>query len=403
MASKQRKAPEPDGELTEASATSPPRKPDGPVSIVGIGASAGGLEAVSALLRALPADTGMAFVLVQHLDPTHASMLTEILSRATAMPVVEGGEGMAVQPNHVYVIPPGTTLSVARGVLHVRLRQEGQTRHRPIDDFLHSLAEDQGYRAIGVILSGSNTDGTLGLEAIKAEGGITFAQDESAEHGNMPASATAAGCVDFVLAPAAIASELVRISRHPYVARPSDDAALPGAEPGLTRVLEQVRLATGVDFASYKRNTLLRRVSRRAVLHKMDDLRDYARLLQGTPAEIEALYQDVLISVTSFFRNPEAFEVLKTKVFPRLVRDRSRHDPVRVWSVGCSTGEEAYSIAIAYAEFVEQARVQVPLQVFATDLNGTGIEKARSGLYSTVIAHDVSPERLRRFFYKTDE
>jgi two-component system CheB/CheR fusion protein len=379
------------------------RPASGPVSIVGIGASAGGLEAVSALLRALPKDTGMAFVLVQHLDPTHASMLTEILSRATAMPVVEGHEGLTVEADHVYVIPPAMNLSVARGTLHLEPRRESKNPYRPIDHFLLSLAEDQGFRSVGVILSGSATDGTLGLEAIKAEGGITFAQDDSAQHTSMPASATAAGCVDFVLPPAAIAAELVRISRHPYVTSPVDDPArVPGGEPSLNRVLQQLRLASGVDFMSYKRNTLVRRITRRAVLHKLSDLRDYAKLLQSSPAELDALYQDVLISVTSFFRNPEAFEVLKTRVFPRLVRDRSRHDPLRVWCVGCSTGEEAYSIAIAYAEFAEMTRAQVPLQIFATDLNGSAVEKARAGIYSKAIAHDVSPERLRRFFFESD-
>ena len=382
---------------------SAPRSASAPVSIVGIGASAGGLEAVNTLLRALPKDTGMAFVLIQHLDPTHASMLTEILSRATAMPVLEGREGIAVEANHVYVIPPATTLTVSQGTLHIAPRGDTRGPHRPIDHFLHSLAEDQGFRSVGVILSGSATDGTIGLEAIKAEGGITFAQDDSAQHTSMPSSAAAAGCVDFVLPPAAIAAELVRISRHPYVTRPAEDPAkVPGGESSLNRVLEQLRLASGVDFTSYKRNTLFRRITRRALLHKLDDLRDYAKLLQSHPAEVEALYQDVLINVTSFFRNPEAFEVLKTKVFPRLVRDRSRHDPLRVWSVGCSTGEEAYSIAIAYAEFAEMAGVQVPLQIFATDLNGVGIEKARAGIYSKAIAHDVSPQRLRRFFSQTD-
>jgi two-component system CheB/CheR fusion protein len=345
----------------------------------------------------------MAFVVIQHLDPTHASMLTEILSRATAMPVTEVIDQMVVQPNRVYVIPPGVTMGITRGTLQLTPRTDARGQHRPIDHFLRALAEDEGHRAIGVILSGSATDGTLGLEAIKAEGGITFAQDETAQHTSMPTSAVAAGCVDFVLPPAKIAQEIARISRHPYVTRGAEEILnSPGSEPSLSRVLDQLRVTTGVDFSSYKRNTLLRRITRRAVLHKMDGLRDYARFLQGDPAEAEALYQDVLISVTSFFRNPDAFEVLKTKVFPRLVRDRSRHDPVRVWSIGCSTGEEAYSIAIAFAEFADANRLQVPLQVFATDLNGASIERARAGIYPRSIAQDLSPERLRRFFFETD-
>ncbi|HEU4437702.1 MAG TPA: chemotaxis protein CheB, partial [Methylomirabilota bacterium] len=380
-----------------------PRPPSAPFPTVAIGASAGGLDAFTEILRVLPPDTGMAFVVIQHLDPTHASMLTEILGRATTMPVTEVTDQMVVQPNHVYVIPPGVTMGITRGTLKLTPRQEAKGQHRPIDHFLRALAEDQGHRAIGVILSGSATDGTLGLEAIKAEGGITFAQDESAQHTSMPTSAVAAGCVDFVLPPAEIAQEIARISRHPYVTRGAEEIlSSPGSEPSLSRVLDQLRVATGVDFSSYKRNTLLRRITRRAVLHKMDGLRDYARFLQGDPAETEALYQDVLISVTSFFRNPDAFEVLKSKVFPRLVKDRSRHDPVRVWSIGCSTGEEAYSIAIAWAEFSEAARLQIPLQVFATDLNGASIEKARAGIYPRSIAQDVSPERLRRFFFESD-
>jgi len=371
--------------------------------IVGIGASAGGLEAFTQVLHALPTDTGMAFVLIQHLDPTHASMLTDILSRATVMRVAEVRDQLAVQPNYVYVIPPGVNMVVAGGILRLSPRTEPRGQHRPIDHFLRSLAEDQGHRAIGVILSGSATDGTLGLEAIKAEGGITFAQDDTAHHTSMPLSAVAAGCVDFVLPPAAIAQELTRISRHPYVAPGgADDLEAKVAAPSLGRILEQLRIATGVDFEHYKRNTLYRRISRRVVLHKLEGLQDYGQFLQRNPAEVEALYRDLLISVTSFFRDPTAFQVLKSTVFPMVTRDRSRHDPVRIWVLGCSTGEEAYSLAILFAEFAETLRSQMPLQIFATDLNGAGIEKARAGLYLKTIAQDVSLERLRRFFVETD-
>src|SRR5438034_4484056 len=302
-----------------------------PIPIVAIGASSGGLDAFIQLLRALPADTGLAFVLIQHLDPTHPSMLVDILSRATGMPVDEAGNHMRVEANHVYVIPPGVTMSMAEGMVQLSPRTEPRGHHRPIDHFLRSLAEDQGHRAIGVILSGSATDGTLGLEAIKAEGGITFAQDDTAQHTSMPRSASAAGCVDFVLPPDQIGREIARIARHPYVA-PGAEADVEGAarEPDLGRVLEQLRFATGVDFSNYKRSTLYRRIIRRAVLHKKEGLGDYVRFLQSNPAEIEALYQDVLISVTSFFRNPEAFEMLKSKVFLRLTEERSRHEPMRI-------------------------------------------------------------------------
>jgi len=374
-----------------------------PFPIVGIGASAGGLEAFTQLLHALPADTGMAFVFVQHLDPTHPSMLTEILSRATVMPVSEVTDQITAEPNHVYVIPPGVTMGMERGILRLSPRKQTRGQHRPIDDFLSSLAHDQGHLAIGVILSGSATDGTLGLESIKAEGGITFAQDDTAQHRSMPNSAVAAGGVDFVLPPTAIAAELHRISRHPYVASDvGDEVESRAGESSLGHILDQLRMTTGVDFTNYKRNTLYRRISRRAVLHKFEGLKDYARYLESHPGEVSALYQDILISVTSFFRNPDTFEVLKSKVFPKLTKDRSRHDPLRIWSLGCSTGEEAYSIAIAFAEFIENSRAPVALQLFATDLNGVGIEKARVGLYPRTIAQDVSAERLRRFFFEAD-
>ena len=378
---------------------STPRQVVAPFPVVGIGASAGGIEAVKQMLHALPVNTGMAFALVQHLDPSHASMLTEILSRATTMPVSEVRDQEAVEPNHVYVIPPGTNMVISQGILRLVPREERPGQPRAVDHFLRSLAEDQGHKAIGVILSGTATDGTLGLEAIKAEGGITFAQDDTAQHNSMPRSAIAAGCVDFVLPPDEIAQEIARIARHPYVA-PAAEADV--AEPTLGRVLEQLRFTTGVDFSNYKRNTLHRRITRRVVLHKMEDLGAYVRFLQSNPAEVEALYQDVLISVTSFFRNPEAFEALKGNVFPRLTQGRSRHEPVRIWVLGCSTGEEAYSIAITFAEFAEASGRQIPLQLFATDLNGVGIEKARAGIYSKTITQDVSPERLRRFFVEVD-
>jgi two-component system CheB/CheR fusion protein len=342
----------------------------------------------------------MAFVLIQHLDPTHPSMLVDILSRSSPMPIAEAMNLMRVEANHIYVIPPGVTMSIAGGVLQLSPRTEARGHHRPIDHFLRSLAEDQGHLSIGVILSGTATDGTRGLEAIKGEGGITFAQDDTAQHKSMPQSAVAAGCVDFVLPPIQIAREIARISRHPLVAPGGEERA--PEEPALERIVEQLRIASGVDFNDYKRNTLYRRITRRAVLHKLEGLTDYARFLQSNPGEMDALYHDVLINVTSFFRNREAFEVLKARVFPRLTKDRSRHNPVRIWSIGCSTGEEAYSIAIAFAEFTEAARVQVPLQVFATDLNAAGVEKARVGLYPRAIAQDISAERLRRFFIETD-
>jgi two-component system, chemotaxis family, CheB/CheR fusion protein len=374
---------------------------EGPLfPIVGVGASAGGLEAFTQLLKALPADTGMAFVLVQHLAPMHASALAEILSRSTKMPVLEVHDEPTVEPNHVYVIPPARSMIVARGALQL-LPREGRGVHRPIDRFFRALAEDRRHQAIGVVLSGTATDGTLGLEAIKAEGGITFAQDVTAQHEGMPHSAIASGCVDFVLPPNEIAREIIRIGQHPYAAPP------PGSreqdhEPNLAQVVKLLQRATGVDFTHYKFNTLYRRISRRMVLQKLDGMSQYLAFLRQTPAEVEALYQDILISVTSFFRDPASFDALKSQVFPRLLKDRSAHDPVRVWTLGCSTGQEAYSIAMAFKECAEATGSQVALQLFATDLNAGSIEKARAGFYAKDIAQDMAPERLRQFFTEVE-
>lgn len=370
-----------------------------PFPIVGVGASAGGLEALTQLLKALPSDTGMAFVLVQHLAPTHASALAEILSRATKMPVMEVLDDLTVEPNRVYVIPPGRSMIIVRGALQLLPREGGM--HRPVDQFFRALAEERRHQAIGVVLSGTATDGTLGLEAIKGEGGITFAQDATAQHDGMPHSAIASGCVDFVLPPDGIAREIVRISQHPY-AVPEAEAREAGDKPNLAQVVKLLHHATGVDFTHYKFNTLFRRVTRRMVFQKLDTLPEYVQYLRQTPGEVNALYQDILINVTSFFRDNESFEALKSKVFPRLLKDRSPHDPVRLWTLGCSTGQEAYSLAMAFVEAADTAGSSVPLQLFATDLNPAGIEQARAGVYTKDIAEDVSAERLRRFFTEVD-
>jgi two-component system, chemotaxis family, CheB/CheR fusion protein len=384
-------------EGTSAKAASPP------FPIVGVGASAGGLEAFTQMLSALPVDTGMAFVLVQHLAPTHSSLLADILSRTTAMPVTEVADGLRVQPNRVYVIPPDRNMILSRGILRLLPREEAHGQYRPIDFFLRTLAAEQGHRAIGVILSGTATDGTRGLEAIKAEGGITFAQDDSAQQSSMPQSAVASGCVDFVLPPSEIAQEIGRIARHPYVAPPRPERRkAPAGEQDLGKILEILRKVTGVDFSLYKASTLHRRISRRMVLHKMQGLPAYARFLRKNRGEVEALYQDILINVTRFFRNPETFEALKATVLPKLFKNRSGQEPLRVWVPGCATGEEAYSIAISLTELTAATGSRLPVQVFATDLNEECIDKARAGVYSQNITHDVSPERLQRFFAEVD-
>jgi len=379
------------------------------VAVVGVGASAGGFEAFRQLLKHLPVSTGMAFVLVMHLDPRHESILPDLLAKATQLPVSEVKDGMPVAPNHVYVMPRNTSMSIEGGALRLQPREKGGGQHRPIDIFLRTLAEDQNARAIGVILSGTATDGTLGLEAVKAEGGITFAQEpRSAQYDSMPRSAIAARCVDFVFTPEEIALELARISSHPYVAptetREPGEAfvAQPAVKDGFNKILAMLRRATGVDFSLYKVNTLRRRIRRRMILNKLEGLGEYAEYLRKNAAEVENLYQDILINVTSFFRDPEAYEILKGNIFPRIVEHRAPDEPVRIWVVGCSTGEEAHSIAMSFSEFVSERAEHIPVQVFATDLNERGIAIARAGLYSKNIAEDVSPERLRRFFTEAE-
>jgi two-component system, chemotaxis family, CheB/CheR fusion protein len=402
----------------------------GSFPIVGVGASAGGLEAFSALLKHLPLDTGMGFVLVQHLDPEHDSALTQLLGRATSLPVHEVTNNLRVEPNHVYVIPPNRNLSITEGVLTLGPRPKTRTPNRSIDFFFEALAKDQRDCAIGVILSGTATDGTLGLEAIKAEGGITFAQDDSARYDSMPRSAVAAGSVDFILSPEDIATELARIAKHPAVAgapsgslRPAnedrasatapDDDETPlvsggprqtngaSTDDGFKKILLLLRNHSSVDFSLYKFSTIQRRIIRRMVLTKHDTLERYAQFLRGNDKELGALYSDVLISVTSFFRNPDAFDVLRRKVWPALLHQRG-DEPLRVWTLGCSTGQEAYSIAMSFVEAADKAPRMRRLQVFATDLNDALLDKARHGLYPKNIAQGLSSERLRRFFVEEE-
>jgi two-component system, chemotaxis family, CheB/CheR fusion protein len=372
--------------------------------IVGIGASAGGLEAFTELLENLPADTGMAFVLVQHLDPAHESSLSRILSQKTSMPVKEVKPNTAVEPNHVYIIPPNMKMTISGAVLKlVRGGSKPGARHS-IDQFFESLARDRGPQAVGVILSGSASDGTLGLEAIRNEGGIAMVQDESAKFESMPRNAIATGCADMVLPPKQIAQELGMIARHRpiIVAEPE----LPGHpaqnEISYQKILHLLRARFGVDLTYYRPSPLKRRMARRMVLNKIPGFSAYAAFLRNHPEELGSLYQDVLIHVTGFFRDPEIFELLKRKIFPKILKTRNLEEPVRVWVLGCSTGQEAYSYAMLFQEFLAKEHRQVAIQIFGTDLNETLLDQARLGLYSNSQMQGVSPERLRQFFIKED-
>ena len=381
-----------------------------------IGASAGGLEAYKEFFQALPSGTGMAFVVVQHLDPSHHSMLTEIIAKSTAMPVEEVKSGVRIKPDCVYVIPPNAFISISESTFTLTPRSKGPSQPLAVNFFMRSLAESHGAGAIGIVFSGTGADGTLGLEDIKAEGGITFAQEPStARYDGMPRSAIDNGCVDFVLPPKGIAKEIERIRRHPYLLANKEtnadrgkddleDAAAPkaGPEKDLAAVLDQLRKSSGVDFSQYKSNTIHRRTLRRMVILKLDSLNKYAQHLKVHPEEAKKLFDDVLIPVTSFFRDFEAFEALKTQVYPAILKDKGKKNAIRMWAPGCSTGEETYSLAMTLLEFLGDKAPSFQVQIFGTDLNEKGIEKARTGLYRESIAEEISPERMSRFFLKVE-
>ena len=377
-----------------------PRLPEFPV--VGIGASAGGLEACTQLLQALPPDLGAPVILVQHLSPSHDSVLAELLGSSCRMPVITVDDAMPIQPNHVYVVPPNSQMGILDGKLHLIRRPHDASQYKPVDFFFRALAGWAQTQAIGVVLSGTDSDGTAGLREIKGAGGTTIAQDpKTAKYDGMPRSAINSGMVDLVLPPREIAHELQRIARHPLLAPQPAAPAMSEAmqdEDAFHRLFKLLRNATGVDFTQYKQPTIRRRLGRRLVLHKLSNLEQYLRFLEQTPGEISALQQDILIHVTRFFRDAGTFELLAQRVFPQITVDRDAETPVRIWVPGCSTGEEAYSIAIALLEFLGERAGSVPIQVFATDVSEKAIGNARDGVFPDSIAIDVSPERLARFF-----
>jgi two-component system CheB/CheR fusion protein len=375
--------------------------------IIGVGASAGGLEAFTELLHALPKNTGMAFVFVQHLDPKHVSMLAEILARESKMPVLEVRSGVPVQTDHVYVIPRNTSVAISKRILRLGPRSLVSGQLTSIDTFFQALAQDQGARSIGVLLSGNGSDGTSGLKAIKSAGGIAFVQDpDNAKYDGMPRSAITAGCVDFILKPSEIAEELVRLVEHPYIGKPdwAGHESLPDSPDTLAHILGLVRTATSVDFRDYKPTTVKRRILRRMVLKQADTIESYLEILQQDPGEVQALYDDLLINVTEFFRDPEMYQALSKDVFPRIVaaHRKGTDRQLRIWVPGCSTGEEPYSLAIALMEFMGEKADGMTVQIFATDISDPALKIGRTGIYPASIARSVSPERLRRYFVKSD-
>src|SRR5262245_19269783 len=379
---------------------------DSTCPIVGIGGSAGGYEAASELLKHLSPRSGMAFVIVQHLDPHHASSLPKLLGKVTQMPVLEISGPIKPESDTVYVLPPNKDLIYKSGTL--RLRQRSERPMLAIDHFFESLAEEQGPLAIGVLLSGTGSDGTAGLRAIKAAGGITFAQDEeSAKFSAMPRNAIVSGFVDAALSPKEIATELLRIADHPYIKKLQPDGAEVESPreadlDDLSRIFLALKKHTGVDFSAYKQSTLQRRIDRRMALHRIERLRQYANFLRDNQKEVQELFNDLLINVTRFFRDEAAFKALAKKFIPALIKSKPRRGELRAWVPGCATGEEVYSLAICILEALGTASPAIRVQIFGTDLSEAAIDRARLGIYSSAIEKDVSPQRLHRFFKKLD-
>jgi two-component system CheB/CheR fusion protein len=373
--------------------------------VVAIGASAGGLDAFSQILEKLEPAPNVAFVFIQHLSPQHESALATLLGTHTSLPVMQATDGMAIKANHVYVMPPNVQMEVVDGRISLLPRPHDRTQFTPIDFFFESLARWAQERAIAVILSGTASDGAVGIREIKAVGGITVAQSpESAKYDGMPRAAIATGMIDLVLTPQEIAEHIVHIRQHAYLVAKADGEApddVTPTEEQFRELFSLLRRASGIDFKQYKTPTVRRRVLRRMALHRLTDFTSYLRLVREHPPEASALCQDLLIHVTRFFRDPDSFKALAVQALPELIRERG-DDPVRIWIPGCATGEEAYSVAMLLLEQLGDRAAEHKVQIFATDVSETAIDTARGGTYPASISADVSPERLRRFFTRTD-
>ncbi len=373
--------------------------------IVAIGASAGGLEAFSELLKHLPSNTGMAYVFIQHLSPNHESILSQILARISNMPVKEVQDKVKIAANNVYVIKPNTNIELSDHIVEVSPRGEDGKPFYPIDYFMKSLADIMKNKAIGIILSGTGADGALGMKAIKNEGGLTFVQDlETAKFPDMPNNVSSSGNTDFILSPKEMARELSRIGKHPYIAFPTnktDGESFKFNEDEVDSIFRILLDKNNVDFSNYKSNTINRRIDRRLVLNKVNSIKEYIKYLEENPNEVDLLFNDLLINVTGFFRDKSLFENIKTNIFPNIFQYKTKDEPLRIWVPGSSTGEEAYSIAICIMEYFEENKLKNPVQIFATDINETSIEKARLGIYPGNIVQNVSEERLNKHFVKS--
>lgn len=371
--------------------------------VVGIGASAGGLEALQQFFRFMPPKSGLGFVVIQHLAPDYKSLMADILGKYTQMAVMQAEDGMAVEENTVYLIPPKKNITYHNGRLFLRDYVQGTLNH-PIDIFLNSLAEEKKEHSIAVVLSGTGSDGTGGVKSVKEKGGLTIVQEPAtAKFDGMPRSAIATGVVDYVLSPKDIADELLHYAQYHAIVEPEDDGALFTDEESFSHIYAVLKKVRGIDFTHYKRTTVLRRIERRMVVTHSMSLAEYAKVLDNSLEEVNVLVKEILIGVTNFFRDPAYFEKLKEKALYPIVQNAREDEPIRVWSAGCSTGEEAYSIAILFAEILEELHLKRDIKIFATDIDVQAIEQAGKGVFSESIIEDVSPERLAKYFMKRND
>jgi two-component system CheB/CheR fusion protein len=373
--------------------------------IVCLGASAGGLEALEQFLRNVPQNSGMAYVVIQHLDPTQKGMLPELLQRITRMEVLQAKDRMAVKPNHVFVIPPNKSMSILKGVLHLFEPFETRGLRLPIDFFLRSLADDQNEQAVGVILSGMGSDGSGGIRAIKEKNGVVLIQDPaSAKYNSMPQNAIDSVQADLIAPATELPSKLLEFLKHVPIVKTNLELEIKD-QSALDKIIILLRTHTGNDFSLYKKNTMYRRIERRMGVHKIDKIFSYVRFLQENPKEVDILFKELLIGVTNFFRDPPTWELLEKTILPSLLTNKQEGEVLRAWVAGCSTGEEAYSLAMVFKEALEKVNpyAGITLQIFATDLDNEAIESARKGVFPENITSDVSAKRLNRFFVKTDE